>query len=548
MRKRQWMVGAALFAGLWASPASAQEPWIDNDPSGPKERFAVKEFGFRVGAEYRAQMTHIQPVSLNTVTDKDLSFIDHRLRLDAAVDYMDKVRIVTSMDALSGVLWGDNGTLGKDPEPTSGSNLDVLNVNNARVCVGYRDGDKLTPGAYGYQLCPAQNLFVRRAYGEVRTPVGIIRVGRQPFVDGMSMALADGDGRKNRWGVAYTGNNVDGILFATKPLEAIKPKEERDLAEDRGLVLAGGYHRLVTDGVGFMDDDVHNVFAALRYKAPLLGPFRNLEARGVWAYRFDERNATGIHTITGRAFASVAGFTAGLEGVLITGKTREVSAAYQVINNDDVFDQEVMQIGARGVLRYDHPVFSVYFEVDYASGDENPETSSAFTNYQYAPDNNIGLLMFEHVLAFQTARSAAAGVEALRQLGAPSLPAQAIATEGSFTNAIAIFPQLDIRPIPTILLRGGVLVAWGASRVIDPINSLLQKDGASIEDDLVNYAGGKPGRFYGVEIDGRAQWRYADHFALDIEGAILFPGDAFWDRNGDAVRAGLVQARTSFFF
>jgi len=36
--------------------------------------------------------------------------------------------------------------------------------------------------------------------------------------------------------------------------------------------------------------------------------------------------------------------------------------------------------------------------------------------------------------------------------------------------------------------------------------------------------------------------------ALDLEGAILFPGDALQDANGDAVKKRLLQGRTSFFF
>jgi len=67
--------------------------------------------------------------------------------------------------------------------------------------------------------------------------------------------------------------------------------------------------------------------------------------------------------------------------------------------------------------------------------------------------------------------------------------------------------------------------------------SLQRKDGLQIEDDLVNFAGGKPGRYYGTELDGRIQWRFMDHFAADLEGAILFPGSALEDANGDAARS-----------
>jgi hypothetical protein len=160
----------------------------------------------------------------------------------------------------------------------------------------------------------------------------------------------------------------------------------------------------------------------------------------------------------------------------------------------------------------------------------------------------VGLLLFEHLLAFQTARSAAASVEILSRLGASSFPAEAVNTRGSFTNAVALFPQFDLRPVKDVTLRGGALFAFAPSLVVDPIASLQARDGATIEDDLLNFAGGKPARYYGTELDGRFMWRFKEHFAFDLEGAIFFPGAALQDENGDAVRSVLVQGRTTFFF
>jgi hypothetical protein len=151
-------------------------------------------------------------------------------------------------------------------------------------------------------------------------------------------------------------------------------------------------------------------------------------------------------------------------------------------------------------------------------------------------------------VAFQSARASAAGDAVLTRLSAPSLPAQAVATQGAFTNALAVFPQIDVRPLPGLLLRGGVLVAVAPAKVIDPIASLERRStGIPIADALVNYAGGKPGSFYGAELDGRIQYRFLDHFLLDLEGAVLFPGNALENQDGYAVRSGLLQARTTFF-
>jgi hypothetical protein len=547
MRSGSWWI--APLSLLFCAPALAAEPWADGDPASPPKRVPVfSDIGVRGAAEYRAQLLHVNPISLNSVADRRISSIDHRLRLDGGVDYKDIVRLTTSVDALSGVLWGDNGDLDKDPPPAFGANVNTRNVNSARVCVGYREGDPLTPSAYGYALCPADDWFVRRAYGEVVTPIGLFRVGRQPFTEGMGTAVADGDGRQNRFGVSGTGNNVDGVMFATKPLEAFSPPDKRDTSADRGLFLILRYDRLVTDKLRFFSDDLHNVVEGLRYLAPVHPLGRDLELRLIHSYRFDDANGTGIHAVNARATSSFGRLSAGFDATLIAGKTREVSSAYKVINNDPIVDQDVLQFGARAVVRYDEDLWTAYLEFDYASGDADPETRSTLSQFLFAEDANVGLLLFEQVLAFQTARAAAAGVELLTRLGAPSLPADTVWTRGAFTNAIAIFPQVDIRPHRTVLLRAGVLAAWTAEKLIDPVASLRLEDGLTVEDDLINFVGGKPGTFYGVEVDGRAQWRFMDHFALDVEGAVLFPGDALQDRNGDAVHSFLLQGRTTFFF
>lgn len=539
-------IAASLAAG---SSALAVEPWSDPDPPSEPTRYALGDFGLRGGAEYRAQFLHVNPIALSSDTARQVSWIEHRLRLDLGADYHDKVRLVASADVLDGVLWGDNGTFTDEPKSNAGTNVNVKNPNVTRPCVGYLGtGDPLQASSYGYAVCPGNVITVRKAYGEVVLPIGLLRVGRQPVNIGTGVQSADGDGRPNRFGVSRTGNLADRVLFATKPLEAFKPKGERNLSPDEGLIVAFAYDRLVTDAPQVPTAAVNQVAAALRFGAPRHAFGSDLLVGAYYVHRWDTQFATQIHSMGLRAFSRFGPVQAGFDVAANVGTTREIAAAYKVITNDPVIDQTVRQVGARAVVRYDHKYFSVYFESDYASGDGDPQNRTPLTQFTFSEDTNVGLLLFEHVLAFQTARAAAAGVETLRRLGAPSYPAEAINTRGSFTNAFAIFPQFDVRPLPGLLLRGGVLVAWAPQFVVDPAQSLQRRDGLTIKDDLVNFVGGKPARFYGTEIDGRVQYRFLEHFLLDLEGAILFPGDALKDQDGYAVRSGLFQARTTFFF
>jgi len=536
----------ACFAG----EARAVEPWSDADPAGPPSRLSLgPSVGFRGGAEYRANVVSVRPIDLSGTRDRNFSTIEHRLRLDAGIDWEDKIRIVTSADVLDGVLWGDNGTLGQDPQPTSGANVATTNPSIATACMQQRPGDPPTEAtSYHFGLCSTDPVFIRRLYGDVVTPVGLFRIGRQPFTEGASLAVNDGDGRKNRFGFARRGNSADRILFATKPLEGFKPKEERDKSETKGLFLIFAYDRLVTDDPQRFSDDLHGMVSAVRWLEPRHPLGTDAEVRLFHAYRWSRAGDTGVHAFGARAMSKFGDISAGLETTAVAGSTREVSDAFRVVTNDPPADQAVRQFGARGVVRWDKPLYTLYLEADYASGDSDPQTRTPLTQFRFAEDTNVGLLLFEHVLAYQSARAAAAGVQLLRDLGAPSYPLDAVATRGSFANAFAIFPQVDFRPHESLLFRGGVLMAWAPAKVVDPLKSLQRRDGVAISDDLVNFAGGSPSRYYGTELDLRVQWRFMDHFAADLEGAVLFPGGALENENGDAAKSALVQARGTFFF
>lgn len=540
---------AAAVALLLAPPAWAEgAPWVDYDGLGTPERHQFGETGVQLGAEYRANWMYVNPIDINGVKHRRASWIEHRLRLDSTIDYEEKVRLVTSFEILDGTLWGDNGSFGATPSTNSGTRAAAKSPNNTRPVVGYIGGDELDSDSYGYVLAPADPVKVRHLYGEVVTPVGMLRIGRQPSADGTTILVSDGEGRGNRFGFSGSGDTSDRILFATKPLEGFKPEAERDTSRERGVFLIGFYDRAASERIGLFGDDLNAAGAVVRYLAPEPRQRTHLELQGIYAHRWETEFDTNIHINQLRGILRADKLTVGAEGVYISGRTREVSAALSLINADPVVRQRVAQWGARAVARWDEPAWTAYLELDFASGDRNPNPGTQLTQLYFAQDANVGLLMFERILAFESARSSAVGVELLRRVGATTFPAERVDSRGSFTNAIAVFPQADVRPTDNLLLRGGVLAAWTPTGLVDSIQTLANRDGVNVEDDLVNYHGGKPGKFYGVELDGRVRWSFLDRFLFDLEGAILFPGDAFHDENQQAVRSVLVQGRTTFVF
>ncbi|HRI66262.1 MAG TPA: hypothetical protein PK156_18570 [Polyangium sp.] len=546
---------AALFSSMalatmtFATSAQAQnEAWSDRDPRTPAYRHPIGPVGIRGGAEYRANALYVNPIAPNSESGRRIGWIEHRLRLDLGLDYRDKVRIQASADVLDGALWGDNGTLFSGPRPNFGSNVNARSPNIAIPCVTQRGDNPLKADSYGYGLCSQEQVRFRKLYGDVSLPFGLLRVGRQSANTGTGVQAADGEGRPNRFGFSRQGNLVDRILFATKPLEAFKPKEEVDTSEDHGMILALAYDRWVTDDVHLFGDDVQQFDVAVRYMSDYIGPFRDFFIGGYFVHRWDTVNASSINSFGGRLLTKIGDFHISTETAANVGSTKEISEAYKYITNDPVVAQNILQVGSRTVVRYDKPRFSAYLELDYASGDDNPTNRTPLTQFVFAEDANVGLLLFEHVLSYQTARVAAASNELIRRLGATSFPTDSIWTRGAFTNAVAFFPQMDVRPAKGLLIRGGALFAWAAAPVADPVASLQARDGNSVTDDLVNFNGGKPGNYWGTELDARISYRYLDHFLFDLEGAILFPGDALRNADGYAARSVLVQGRTSFYF
>jgi hypothetical protein len=539
---------AVACALLVAASAHAAEPWADNDPDGPPKRYSRGDFGFRGNAEYRAQWLYVHPISLNTETARNVSMIQQRLRLEAASDYKDKIKIVFSADALDGGLWGDNGTYQGNPSSNAGTSIDAKNPNDVRPCIGLRDAslDALSRDSYGTTLCPLNLLTVRRLYGEVVLPFGVVRIGRQAIIDGMGVFATDGDGRHNRFGVSGTGNYVDRILFATKPLEAFKKKEDQDTSATRGLFVGIAFDRVVQDSPQSFSDDVNQFGGAIRFITPEAGPLRDVYANVYLSHRWQE-SVSGVSGAGARFHARWRDLRFGFDASMNFGSTREISMAYQKITNDPIVDQAVFQGGARVTVRYDKPKWGLYLEGDYASGSDDPTSRATLSQFTWSSDTNVGLLLFKQVLAFQTGRAAAAGVELLRRLGATTFPAQALSTEGAVTNAMVLFPQADFHPTKDFLIRPGIMWAWTAVPLIDPIASLQNHTSVNIKDNEVNYAGGKPGRFYGTELDLRLQYRYLEHFFFDVEGAVLFPGDALQNADGYAITSWLLQTRATFF-
>jgi hypothetical protein len=213
-----------------------------------------------------------------------------------------------------------------------------------------------------------------------------------------------------------------------------------------------------------------------------------------------------------RAFFTIEG-----EAALIVGTT-------QLAPSVDFPVHDVTQFGAAIRMTAGAPVLGAVFDFLYASGDQNldDEQQNAF---KADPNHEMGLMLFRHVVAAQTARAQhTAGDPSL--VGVPADNLERLPTRGSVTNTIAFFPRLRARPVDGLEVYGGPLVALTAVPVADPLNTRV--NGGAPSSPL----GGPSGSVLGVELDVGARYRVnlgGPELTLGVEAGALQPGNALRD-------------------
>ena len=187
---------------------------------------------------------------------------------------------------------------------------------------------------------------------------------------------------------------------------------------------------------------------------------------------------------------------------------------------------------ARGVPYGD---FVAQVEVGYASGDADPYdgTQKRFT---FDPNHKVGLLLFDEVLRWQTARAATAAQDPLLTNATRPAPGiDLLPSNGGVYGAQYVNPTFVFRPRHWFDLKGGMVVAQSTADVVDPYRVATQ-------GNYVNYRGGDPKRKdLGVELDAGFEMRlpldYGMKLMLGAQGGVLFPGGALENADGSNLAA-----------
>ncbi len=383
---------------------------------------------------------------------------------------------------------------------------------------------------------PAFNaLELRQLFVEYKWKTGVFRVGQQLSQWGLGI-LANGgshDPDPGEFGQQHFGSLTYRALLAGRPLfnlggvfRAIEPIIAADLiVRDGTAELAKG------------DEAFQGVFA-LRFNKDadhnfgLYAVYRHQRARNVT----DNARATDVVVIdfAGRwqfLKTDYRALNVGIEVAGITGTTTQG-------RNDNAPVLTVKQVGAAAKLSYRRGRAEVYLDWGFASGDQNPGDDK-LENFRFDRDYKVGLVLFDEVLGWQSARSSFRAADP-NLLGEPPEGVELAPTGGAVTSAWYLFPRVRYGIREWFDVYGGPLFAISTARLTDPFNSRIG-GGTSI-----NYLGGSPGGYLGTELDIGAQvrWKPIDMLLISVtfEGGLLVPGDAFRTR-ADTVMAPVGVAR-----
>lgn len=473
-----------------------------------------------LGGYQRVRHYFIEDVDISDPTGKILhsntSYFQQRIRLEPTVRISENVKLIGQIDIFDDVIFGNN--------------------NAAVPALAGSPSSQGPDGSFTDRQFGVRAVNPKRFYADVLLPFGKLEFGRMPSNWGLGLLENDGNGFKNEWGDAHFGSTRDRILFATKPLGKEGP-----------MILALGFDKLVTANAntlapGSIDnnlDDVQQFFLV-----PVYQPQEKKVTVGAFAaYRTQDSTKTDIYAVSGYGDVEFEPVRLQLEAVWIGGS----SEAFRTILINEGKNGRTDVNALNGVLRatYSYDPLKIIVEGGYASGMKNDaalplnstDKSSKITSYPFNPDYNVGLILFEELLARKTAEAVGTGTT----IPYPEFR-ELIPTYGSVENAWYAAPLVKFDLTEAFGMKLGVLYAQSIEPLTDP-NSRYE---SSVYGR--NYDGGKPSRDLGWEIDYGLHFGLADNFDVGVQLGYFIPGKAFANRDGNKVNIFETLTRLTLTF
>jgi hypothetical protein len=448
----------ALADAQVQAPAPAKTPFVTLDFEG----------------HYRVRGESYAPLFAREKNDPTFqAFTRQRLWLRPRFSFGEVGKLWVEVRALEDVVFGDNAQLASTPLFAGDSSSTDLEGNEV------------------------PSIVLGRVWGEIKLPVGVFRAGRIPSQWGMGLLVAPGEGFDQPFGEAYYPTTNDRLLFATRPL-AIASRILGTKDTEIPLFFAFAVDRLVEDplyqyfgyrctpglvrgdsgfdprcdgnGDGLTDqdhsfvsetpsarsadwwtdpeDDVVQTVYVLTYQGNdirYLGDQGDLSG-GFWVVNRRQRETdSNVLIVDGTARAHVHDVLVEGEFVSITGGTRALTLPAFDRPNDPLKKQAAIT-GYAARAGWSGERLDALVETGFASGDEDV-TDSDFTGRPLHPDHNVGLLIYEQVLAQVTA---AVRTDAARGLW----------SNGAVYSSRYLNPVVTVRPKDGLSLVAGFVTAW----------------------------------------------------------------------------------------
>lgn len=472
------------------------------------------------------------------------NFVEHRLRAGTSLNY-GAWQFDFELDVLNGLINApSDGVLPAIAGPETGAPRPST-------------ADPQRNLAYGLNF---NSLAVRQAMATYSTSVGKFALGATTFGWGQGMLSNNGAGRKDalgrevldaEFGDRRYGDRSIRAYYATRPLSLFSGGRITEnftaiigadlvLQDETAKLIRPTHdeHRVNADA-GFFErniqDQSYQAVLALRHERG--GYSSGLFATRRWLFfptkRLQDANVTRPFSTDLQVWAldlsvdyrtTVAegvSVYAGVEGALVTGSTNYVRNA-SCPGNTDESRCDVLQQG--GLARAGISAFGLTLDLlgGYASGDGNPFDANV-TNFRMDRDFKVGLILFDQVLAWQSAAQVRRAADPT-VTNEPSAGLELLSTAGAVSNAFFINPTLRYEPIDGLNLMGGFVWGLAPERYTDAF-------WVNVTSDKTNLFGVPAGRNYGYEFDLGASYtrEIAKGIALNlgVQAGYFLPGDAF---------------------
>lgn len=423
-----------------------------------------KHFDFELGGYYRLRLFLFQDLSPlardGEITDTPTQgFWIHRARLRPKVVLGERFTFNLTVNLLDNAVGGDNPEL-------PGANVSEFFSGSILPNPDYR-----------------RSVNVERVWGELLSPIGILRFGRMGSNWGLGLLANDGDGEGDDF-----GDTVDRIMLVTQvgPILIIPAVDK--VSETGGFLDAAqnGTPPPIPDffgnpaSTGGQNDDVEEYILAIVHRPSGDSPIPTLGAYSVLRRQVATRSQVFIADAWIKG--TVGDFRYELEALTLNGKTESIV----------LLPGKITAAQYAGVLETGYKWNALDFGLDagMASGDDASGAGDHdLNNYQFDRDYRVAFLMFNYLVPDPTA------------------------TVRTFSNGWFVRPNatyhMHLPLFSTFDLKAQVVYAQALAPA-----SLYGADPYGTEVDVTWTAG-----FY----DDRAEW--------SLLYAALFPGKVWEDAN-----------------